>query len=109
MGVLILIALHVVAIYAGSSIAQLEYVDIWRSIVIAFISYIVMFIIGLAIFPLLAVPVLSALAGAGVLLLGTALASKVVLSLAWKEAWIIAATAGVVNFLASWMFSGCAS
>ncbi len=117
MGLLILGLLHVGAIYAGCSIAQLEYVDIWRSVLIAFISYIVMILLTLLLMPLLIGAALtgwlsyflSALLGAGILLLGTAMAAKMVLSLDWKESWIIAATAGVVYFFASWMFSGCAS
>jgi hypothetical protein len=117
MGLLILGLLHVGAIYAGCSIAQLEYVDIWRSVLIAFISYVVMIILSLLLLPLLVGAAmtgalshfLGALIGAGILLLGTALAAKVVLSLDWKDSWIIAATAGIVNFLVSWMFSGCAS
>jgi hypothetical protein len=117
MGLLILGLLHIGAIYAGCSIAQLEYVDIWRSVLIAFISYVVMIVISLVLIPLLVIAAmptmfshfLTAIIGAGILLLGTAAAAKMVLSLDWKESWIIAATAGVVNFLAGWMFSGCAS
>ena len=102
-------ALHVMAIYAGCSIAQLEYVDIWRSVFIAFISYVVMLLIAIPLaLVLVLVPVLHALIGAVILLLGTAVAAKIVLSVDWKEAWIIAGTAAVVNFLAGWVFSGCA-
>jgi hypothetical protein len=103
------IALHVVAIYAGCSIAQLEYVDIGRSAVIAAISYVVMLLVAIPLGMVLAlVPILRVFIGAAILLLGTTVAAKMVLSVEWKEAWIIGGTAAVANALASWFFSGCA-
>jgi hypothetical protein len=100
--------LHSIAIYIGSSIAQLEHVDIWRSALIALLSYVVMLIIAIPVFLLLSVvPVVRVLAGGVIILLATWVAAKVVLSLDWKQAFPIALTAAVVSLLAGWVFSGC--
>lgn len=106
---LLLMILHVFAVYIGTQVAQLEYVDIWRSLVVALLSYLLMFILGLLLLPLIAVPVVSKLFGVIVLAVGTALATKMVLACDWKPAWITGSTAGVIYALAAFTFSGCTS
>ncbi len=107
MGLLILMGMHLGAIYIGAHIAGFEHIDIWRSAVIAFLSYIVMAVVGLLLSPLMLVPFLNMFVGAIVLGLGTAVAAKIVLSSDWKPAWTIGITVVVVNFFMSWVFSGC--
>jgi hypothetical protein len=108
MSIIILMILHVLAIYIGAQIAQLEYADVWRSVIVALLSYVVMIVVGLLLLPLALVPVINMFFGAIVLGVGTALAAKMVLSCDWQPAWTIGATVAVINFLASWVFSGCA-
>lgn len=103
MGLLFFIG-HVIMIYLGASIAQLEYVDIWRCVVVALISYIVMLVLGLLLSPMLLVPFVATLFGSIVLFAGTAFAAKMVLSCDWNPAWIIGATAAVANFIAGLIF-----
>lgn len=80
MGFVIGFILHSVAIYIGSSIAGLEYVDIWRSALIALISYVVMVIIAIPIALLLsALPVVRILTGGVIILLATWVSAKIVL------------------------------
>ena len=107
MAAIFMVIFHVLAVYVGAQIAQLEYVDVWRSAVVALISYIVMFIVGLLLIPLIGVPLLGQLFGLVVLVLGTAFASKMVLSCDWQPAWIIGGTAGVLHALIAFVFSGC--
>ncbi|MCB1187066.1 hypothetical protein KDL29_07870 [bacterium] len=95
---------HVVMIYIGASIAELEYVDIWRCLVVAIVSFVVMLILGILLSPMLFVPFLSAAFGAAVLFLGTAFAAKMVLSCDWKPAWIIGGTAAVANLIGTLIF-----
>ncbi|MEZ5337432.1 MAG: hypothetical protein R3F46_04135 [bacterium] len=95
---------HVVMIYIGASFAELEYVDIWRCLVVAIVSFFVMLVLGILLSPLLLVPVLSAVFGSAVLFLGTACAAKMVLSCDWKPAWIIGATAAVANLIGTLIF-----
>jgi hypothetical protein len=104
---MLLAIFHVFAVYVGTQVAQLEYVDIWRAIVVALLSYVVMFLVGLVLLPLIAVPLLGELFGVIILTLGTAFASKMVLSCDWKPAWIIGGTAGVLDALATFVLSGC--
>jgi hypothetical protein len=99
--------LHVVAIYVGTQVAQLEYPDVWRCIVVALVSYVVMFVLGLLLLPLALIPFAGALVSAVVLGVGTACAAKMVLSCDWQPAWTIGATAAVINFLAGFLLSGC--
>jgi hypothetical protein len=106
-GGLLMLGLHTVAFYMGASMAELEYVDIWRALVAALISYIVMFVISLLLLPLAFVPLVNQLIGAAVLFLGSAVAAKMVFSCDWKPAWIIGAVAAGVNFLAAFVFRGC--
>ena len=103
MGLFMMIG-HVFVIYLGAHFAELEYVDIWRCLVVALISYIVMFVLMLLLSPLLLIPFVSSLFGAIVLLLGTAFASKMVLSCDWQPAWIIGGTAAAANFIVSLIF-----
>ena len=102
-----LFIIHVVAIYTGAHIAQLEYIDIWRSVTVALLSYVVMIVVGVLLAPLLLVPIINIFFGALVLGLGTAFAAQMVLSCDWQPAWIIGATVAVVNMLLSWVLSGC--
>lgn len=104
---LIGIILHVIAVYIGAHIAEFESVDIWRSLVIAIVSYIAMFIVALLLFPLILVPVVNIFLGSIVLGAGTAIAAKIVLSCDWKPAWTVGITAAVINLLAVWLLSGC--
>ena len=105
---LILIVLHVCAIYIGAHVAQLEYVDIWRCAVVALLSYVVMIVVGLLLIPLAFIPFVNLFLGAIVLCAGTAFAAKMVLSCDWQPAWIIGIAAALANMLAVWVFSGCA-
>jgi hypothetical protein len=107
MVLVILIILHVLAIYVGAQVAQLEYADVWRCAIVAFLSYLVMVVVGLLLSPLLLVPILNIFFGAIVLGVGTAFAAKMVLSCDWQPAWTIGVTVAIINLLASWVFSGC--
>ena len=98
---------HVLAIYFGTQIAQIEYADIWRCVTIGLISYIAMFLVGLLLLPLILVPVLNMFFGAIVLGLGTAFATKIVLSTDWQPAWTVGITVAVINLLVGWALSGC--
>lgn len=106
---MLLIIFHVGAVYVGALAAQLEYIDIWRAIVVAVISYIVMFLLSLVLLPLIAVPLLGQLMGVVVLTLGSAFAGKMVLACDWKPAWVLGITAGVLDAIASFALSGCTS
>lgn len=107
MSFIVLFILHVLAIYIGAQIAQLEYADVWRSLIVALLSYVVMVVVGLLLLPLALVPIINVFFGAIVLGVGTALAAKMVLSCDWQPAWTIGATVAIINLLASWVFSGC--
>lgn len=108
MGAFLLFLIHIGAVYIGVHAAQIEYADIWRSIVVALVSYIVMFFVALLLIPLAFVPFVNLFLGAIILGVGTSLAAKMVLSCDWKPAWIVGITATVVNMIFSWMLSGCA-
>ena len=95
---------HVFVIYIGAQFAELEDVDIWRCVTVAFISYLVMFVLMLLLSPLLLVPFVSSLFGAIVLFAGTAFAAKMVLSCDWQPAWIIGGTAAAANFIGNLIF-----
>jgi hypothetical protein len=103
----IMLALHTASIFIGASMAELEYVDIWRALIAALVSYVVMFVIGLLLLPLAFVPLVNQALGALVLFLGSACAAKMVFSCDWKPAWTIGAVAALVNFLAGFVLRGC--
>jgi len=88
--------------------AQLEYIDIWRTLVVAFFSYIAMAVVAIVLSPLIFVPVVNIFLGAIILGLGMAFAAKIVLSCDWQPAWTVGISAVVMNLLVSWIFSGCA-
>lgn len=98
------IILHLFAIYIGAQIAPLEYVDIWRCVTVGLVSYVAMLLTGLVLVPLLFVPVISLLVGTAVLLAGTAIAAKVVLSCDWQPAWTIAITVSIAHALFGLLF-----
>jgi hypothetical protein len=104
----LLVLIHFGAVYIGAHLAQLEYVDTWRIIVVTLASYVVMIVVALLLFPLALVPVINLFVGPAVLCLGTAFAAKMILSCDWQPAWIIGGSAAVINLLAGWMLSGCA-
>lgn len=110
MGLIALIVIfivHTVAIYFGAQVAQLEYADIWRCAIVAFLSFFAMLILALVLSPLLLIPIVNLFFGAIVLGLGTAFAAKMVLACDWQPAWTIGIVVAVINLLISWMFSGC--
>ena len=107
MAAIIMVLFHALAVYVGTQFAQLEYVDIWRAATVALLSYIVMFLVGLLLLPLIAVPLLSQLFGLLVLVVGTAFAAKMVLSCDWQPAWIVGGTAGAFHALVAFVLSGC--
>ena len=102
------ILIHVGAVYMGAQIAQLEYADFWRCVVVALVSYVVMFFVGIALFPLILVPLINVFFGAIVLGLGTSIAAKIALGCDWKPAWTVGITAAAANLLFGWILSGCA-
>jgi len=108
MGLLIGFIFHVLAIYFGAQMAQLEYVDVWRCVVVALISYIAMVVIALPMALLIVVPIVNLFLGPLILGVGTAIAAKIVLSCDWKPAWTVGITVAVLNLLIGWVFSGCA-
>lgn len=108
MGLIIAFIFHVIAIYFGAQVAQLEYVDVWRCIMVALISYIAMVLVGLVLLPLILVPIVNLFLGPIILGVGTALAAKMVLSCDWQPAWTIGGAVAVLNLLVGWLFSGCA-
>jgi hypothetical protein len=107
MGVVLAIFLHVGAVYIGAHLAQLEYIDIWRCILVAICSYVAMIPCAIALALLIFVPVLNVFLGAIILGLGTAIATKVVLSCDWQPAWTVGGTALAFNLLAGWIAKGC--
>jgi hypothetical protein len=78
-------------------------VDIWRCIAVALVSWVAMIFVGLLLLPLALIPLVNVFVGSAVLLAGTAIAAKIVLSCDWKPAWIIGATVAVLNALLSWL------
>lgn len=107
MGALVLVVFHVFAVYVGTHFAQNEHTDVWRSVTVALLSYIVMFVVGLLLLPLIAIPLVSQVFGLIVLTAGTAFAAKMVLSCDWKPAWVVGGTAGFLHALAAFVLSGC--
>src|SRR5688500_4228172 len=99
MGGLLMFVFHGFAVYVGTQVAQLEYPDFWRACIVALLSYVVMFVLTLVLLPLAFVPLVNQLLGVAILGLGTAFAAKMVLACDWQPAWIIGATATVLNAL----------
>ena len=95
-------ALHSLAVLAGAKVAKLERVDIWKAAVVALLSYIVMMLAGLLLFPLFLIPFVKALAGAAVLFIGTAVTARMVWELEWNKAANIGVVVMVLGTVASW-------
>ena len=108
MGLIFGFIFHTIAIYIGAQTAQLEYVDVWRCAVVSIVSFVAMIVVGLLLAPLILVPVVNLFLGPIILGIGTAFASKMVLSCDWQPAWTIGITVAVLNLLVGWFFSGCA-
>ena len=108
MGLFFGFLLHVLAIYVGSQVAQLEYNDIWRSAIVAILSYIVMVLVAIPLALLVLIPFVNLLVGPLILGIGTSLAAKMVLACDWKPAWTIGITVTVINLLFGFLFRGCA-
>lgn len=99
--------LHFFAVHIGVQVAQIEYAEIARSVIIALLSFLVMFLVAIPLAVLIIVPVVNIFLGSIILGTGTAIAAKIVLSCDWKPAWTVGITAAVVNLLAGWLLSGC--
>lgn len=102
---LLAFVLHIFAIYIGAKFAELEYVDIWRCLTVALVGIVAQLLVGLLLSPILIVPVLRLAFGTLVLLIGTGIAAKAVLSCDWRPAWTIAIVASIINALFNWLFT----
>lgn len=97
--------LHVLVILFGAKIARIGKAGFWNCAAVALLSYIVMALARLLVFPLMWLPVISSLVMAFILFLGTAIAIKLVFDTEWSKAWTVGIVVFVVNFITTLVFS----
>ena len=98
--------LHALVILFGAKIARIDRAGFWNCAAVALVSYIVMALVRLLVFPLLWLPVISSLVGAFILFLGTAIAIKLIFDAEWNKAWTVGIVVFIVNFVSALLFSG---
>jgi hypothetical protein len=97
--------LHVLVILLGAKIARIDRAGFWNCAAVALLSYVVMWVARLLVFPLMWLPVISSLVAAFILFLGTAIAIKLIFDAEWNKAWTVGIVVFVVNFLTNLLFS----
>lgn len=97
--------LHVLVILFGAKIARIDKAGFWGCAAVALLSYIVMALARLLVFPLMWLPVISSLVSAFILFLGTAIAIKLVFDTEWNKAWTVGIVVFIVNFITTLIFS----
>ena len=104
MGMVIRFLFHCLAIYLGTRAARVE-ADLGRVLITTLVGYLAMWLVGLVLYPLHWIPLLNLFVGSAVVVIGTAAAAMLVMGCKLREAVIIAAVAGVIQFVAGLLLS----
>jgi hypothetical protein len=99
MGGLIGLVVHVLLIMLGAAVAKIEKAGFWRSLGVALLSFLLIWVISFLVWPLKLVPIVGGLVVALVAFIGTSLAARLVFDCRWEAAWTLAFVVAVAQFV----------
>ena len=103
MQALVSFIVHAILIWLGVKVAGVKNASFWHCLIIALLSFIIVAVLRVFLFPLFLVPLLSSLISAALLLFATAFASKLIVDMEWGPAWTISIVVAITHAILNWI------
>lgn len=96
---LVKLVVSVLVISAGAHLAGIRGATFWKSLVVAFLSWVIVAILTFFAIPVILIPFINVLVMAVIAFAATSIAAKMVFDVPWEKVWLMALIVGLLHLI----------